>query len=377
MTWILIGLGVLFIGYAWLIAQYHHWWNRPERTHRMAIETYPFISVLIPARNEEARIGACLQSLIAQQYPADRYEILVIDDHSTDRTSEIVRSMQTNRAIRLLHLADFLKGSTNSYKKKALELGVNQATGTWILTTDADCIASPYWLETLAKAIRPETICLVAPVNMRGGASILSIFQQLDFLILQAITGATVRAQWHAMNNGANFGFRKDAFEAVEGYQGIDEIASGDDMLLMQKLVDQYPNGYVYLKNQNAMVETVVEPDWKSFIRQRIRWASKAGRYSNRGIQAILLGVYVLNVLLLCLLLVALVQPDYWGIFLLALLLKTGIEWPFVASATNFFGKNSLQFWLWILQPLHITYIVSTAMLGWVSSYQWKDRTVR
>jgi cellulose synthase/poly-beta-1,6-N-acetylglucosamine synthase-like glycosyltransferase len=376
MWWLLSLLLILFFGYTWLITTYYAYWQRPEPQRPSMPSEKPFISILVPARNEEEQIDACLQAILRQNYPADCFEIIVLDDHSTDQTAEKVLQYHHPR-LRLLQLKDFISTKENSYKKKALELGVQHAKGTWILTTDADCVAGPNWLNQLSLAMQDDVVCIAAPVNMNGPNTFLSRFQQLDFLILQAITGATLRAGWHAMANGANFCFRKDAFESVNGYRDIDEMASGDDMLLMQKFFRQYPGGSVYLKHSAATVSTKVEPDWHHFFQQRIRWASKAGQYDNRGIQAILLGVYLFNLCLFVLLIAGLFNLTYAWLFMLAIILKTTVEWGFVYHAARFFEKKAMAYWLFLFQPIHIVYTVSAAMLGWFGKYQWKDRTVR
>lgn len=376
MWWLLSLLLVLFFGYTWLISTYYAYWNQPEQRQESTQSEKPFISILVPARNEEQHIDACLQAILRQNYPADCFEIIVLDDHSSDQTAEKVLQYKHPR-LRLLQLKDFISTKENSYKKKALTLGVQEAKGSWILTTDADCIAGPNWLTQMSLAMQDGIVCIAAPVNMTGPNTFLSRFQQLDFLILQAITGATIRAGWHAMANGANFCFRKDAFDAVNGYLHIDQMASGDDMLLMQKFFQQFPGGSVYIKHSGATVSTKVEPDWHHFFQQRIRWASKAGHYDNKGIQAILLGVYLLNLCLLILLIAGFMNLTYTWLFMLAIIVKTTIEWGFVYSAARFFKKKSIAFWLLLFQPFHIVYTVSAAMLGWFGKYQWKDRTVR
>src|SRR2546423_13268445 len=147
--WLVILSLLLFIGYAVLIGYYKRGWMKcPEFV--MSKEFFPQkkVSIIIPARNEESNIGSCLASLQEQSYPLALLEIIVVDDHSNDKTAEIVKAFPLGN-IRLIRLAEQLSVEINSYKKKAIETGVDSATGEWIITTDADCVAGPDWITTM------------------------------------------------------------------------------------------------------------------------------------------------------------------------------------------------------------------------------------
>ena len=289
---------LLFIPYGMLIVFYHRAWRSipaysPGTAGRYSPHTR--ISVLIPARNEAANIGPCLESIFQQSYPSSLFEVIVIDDHSTDRTADIVaewgpagiRSTRL-RNFRLIYLqtADPEPGAApvKAHKKLAIETGVRMATGELIVTTDADCHFHPNWLLTMAgfyEATRAKFIA--APVKIDAANSFLSIFQTLDFITLQGITGAVVYKNFHSMCNGANLAYTKDAFFTVDGFRGIDQIPSGDDMFLMHKIQDKYPGELFFLKSLEAIVSTKEETTWRGFINQRVRWASKADRYQGPG----------------------------------------------------------------------------------------------
>ena len=118
--------------------------------HSINKNTFPFISIIIPARNEEKVIGSCIQSIISQHFPTNNFEIIVVNDHSTDTTANVVLSFKQEN-IHLINLEDFTKDQIlNSYKKKSIETAMRFAKGELIVTTDADCLAPPKWLETLA-----------------------------------------------------------------------------------------------------------------------------------------------------------------------------------------------------------------------------------
>ncbi|MGK2862118.1 MAG: glycosyltransferase, partial [Chitinophagaceae bacterium] len=200
-----------------------------------------YISVIIPARNEEENIGILLKALQEQTYPTNHFEIIVINDHSTDKTQEIVSQFP---GVKLL---DLKEDAINSYKKKAIEIGIAAASGELIVTTDADCVPAPTWLQTIANfKLKTKAGFIVAPVVFDYNSSLVQTFQAVDFMILQGITAAAVYQGMHSMCNGANLAYEKKLIYDVHGCHGIDDIASGDDMLLMHKIAKKYPGRIQY-----------------------------------------------------------------------------------------------------------------------------------
>lgn len=366
----------LLMAYLLLILLYRRWFLMLEPFEpEEEIPSRTKFSIVIPARDEEANIGACLASILANDYPSHLYEIIVINDHSTDGTSAIVEKMQqTHSQIKLIHLANHLSAGLNAYKKKAIELAIAQTTGDWIITTDADCVVSTKWLSLLDAYIQKTAVVFVAaPVKFSNTGSFISLFQVLDFMSLQGITAAAVGAGAHSMCNGANLAYEKKAFYAVGQFAGIDQIASGDDMLLMQKIKKAYPGKLGFLFHQDAIVSTLPMHNWKSFINQRIRWASKGTHYQDKSIFWVLLLVYLVNLSLLLLLIIGLIQQDLSAILYLVLF-KTGVELFFLYPVSRFFGQTATLLYFPFMQPVHICYTVIAGWLGKFGNYQWKGR---
>jgi poly-beta-1,6-N-acetyl-D-glucosamine synthase len=361
----------LFILYSWLIIYYWQAWKSiPDYAASTSLPQTK-ISVIIPARNEEKNIGQLLQALQEQTYPSALFEIIVVDDHSTDSTVAVVQQFSTVKLIQLK------EDSINSYKKKAVETGIAAATGELIVTTDADCLPSQNWLKTIA-AFKEEkdSVFIAAPVVIDCKSSVLQVFQTMDFVVLQGITGAAVYKKQLSMCNGANLAYEKNAFDKVNGFDGIDNIASGDDMLLMHKIWRQYPDKVHYLKSKEAIVSTQPVKTWKDFFNQRIRWASKARHYGDKRIVLVLLLVYLFNLSFLALAIAGFFCHHYW-LYLAGLwLAKTLIEAPFVYSVSSFFGKQSLMKYFFFFQPLHILYTIISGLFGQFGRYEWKGRRV-
>ncbi len=375
MLWLLLSL-LLLVPYAVLLLLYRYWWGKQTLLQVTAtFQPTTSFSILIPARNEAENINACLQSMQQLNYPAHLFEVIVIDDFSDDTTVATAKQFQ---GVQVIQLKEILHEKINSYKKKAIELGVEQATGNYIVTTDADCIVPANWLRNFAFIIQQQpTVFIAAPVAMKEESSAIKLFQSLDFLTLQGITAASVGAGFHSMCNGANLCYSKEAFYKVDGFKGVDHIASGDDMLLMHKLYNQFPTQVQYCKAADSIVLTNPVETVAEFFRQRIRWASKADQYDDKRIFWVLLLVYLLNVFFVVLFVTACFNSSLWMLFAGSLFFKTVIELVFLIPVAGFFQKMNLLFWFPFAQPFHIVYTVIAGWLGKFGSYEWKGRKVK
>lgn len=339
-------------------------------------ENHPktFISIVIPARNESGNIEACLKSILNQDYPETLFEIIVVDDHSEDDTA--AKAANLNSRIRVIHLKEALNGRPGpGFKKMALAMGIEAGRGELIVTTDADCIAGPDWLRNIAAFFETNhAAMIIAPVSYFPEGRLDARFQLLDFITMQGITAASQKLGLGGMANGANLAFSRKAFEEVEGYKGIDQLASGDDYLLLGKMRKRFPERIFYLKAKGAIVQTSAQPGWRAFLRQRIRWASKTGRYPDLRLTSILTLVYLFNFALFATVVAACWNPPLWPFLGAIFLVKTIAEFLLLIPVARFFrlGKS-----LWIfpfLQPLHVLYIVAAGFLGFFGKYEWKGR---
>ena len=381
MELLILTVSLLLLGvYSILIIYYRHSWITIP-TFKTNDNNIPRvkISIIIPARNEEQNIVDCLNSIVDQSYPKYLFEVLVVDDHSTDQTAEIILSYR-DQNVQLISLKDFVAGNEiNSYKKKAIEIAVQQSSGDIIVTTDADCIVSPGWLQTIAKFYEEKKPAfIVMPVAINCGNKFIEIFQSLDFMTLQGITGASVYKKFHSMCNGANLAYTKKAFIEVGGFKGIDNIASGDDMLLLHKIFNRYPDGIAYLKSREVIVQTEPVKTIAQFLNQRIRWASKADKYDDKRIFAVLVLVYFFNVWILfagiaCFFFT--LPFAYYFITIVAA--KTIVELLFLYPVARFFKKRIILWWFPLAQPFHILYTIVAGWLGKFGKYTWKERTVK
>ena len=371
---------LLFLAYVALMLFYKRGWQL-QKIYSIPEGFVPTtkIAVIIPARNEAKNIEACVRSILNNQYPQTLLEIIVIDDHSTDNTYDIVTGLH-HPSVRCLRLQDFAHEETITvaYKKKAIEIGVRHAEAALIVTTDADCIAPPKWLWSLSAIyIEQQPVFIIGAVTYHTSHSLLSVFQSLDFMTMQGITVATHQLRMGNMCNGANLAFSKEAFYAVNGYQGADHMASGDDFLLLVKMQQAYPNNIAYLKSKEAIMATAPQESWRSFLNQRIRWASKSGNYNDHKMTAMLMVVYLFNLSFLFLLIGCFFDNNCLKWLLGGLLGKTIVELFFLFPVAGYYEKKK-ELWLFpLLQPLHIAYIIVAGFLGMRGTYQWKGRQVK
>ena len=363
---------LLFVLYGSLMLYYFFGWKKiiPFESNLQTPATR--LSVIIAARNEEESIGPLLSALNTQSYPPELFEVIVVDDHSTDRTAEVVKQFEN------IKLVTLNEPGQNSYKKKAIETGILHATGDLIVTTDADCLPGEHWLSTMDFFHQiNKPVFIAAPVVFHHQNNVLEIFQALDFLTLQGITAVSVHSKLFGMSNGANMAYSRKTFYEVGGFSGVDKIASGDDMLLMNKIWEKDKEKIHYLLSQDAIVSTPPMKTWKTFLNQRIRWASKAPYYKNIAITIVMLVVYFFNLLFPILFVAGFWNTDYW-IWLIGLwIAKTIIEWPFVHAVATFYGKQNLMKYYFLFQPLHVVYTIAAGFLGQLGTYEWKGRKVK
>jgi glycosyltransferase involved in cell wall biosynthesis len=380
MMFVVVLCGVVTIAYAGLMLIYSYGWSKQKDfILQQNYEASTLISIVIPARNEAANIANCIDSILEQRYPPELFEIIIVDDHSTDNTAAIVHAYAEGN-VHYLSLADHIDSDRvmNSYKKAALAAGIAYSKGPLIVTTDADCTMPNTWLTHIAAKYEQEhPVMIVAPVIFTTNSTAVQLFQLIDFMSMQGITAAAHALRMGNMSNGANLAFTKAAYQSVNGYQGIDALASGDDYLLMVKLNKQYPGRIAYLKSPFATVRTLPQPTWHSFLQQRIRWASKSGKYNDGKLTAILLLVYLFNCALFAAWLAAPFSDAWLSVASAMLTIKIVTELLFLFPVAHFFRRRwELRYFL-PLQPLHVIYIVTAGFLGFVGKYQWKGRTVK
>ncbi|MTI32782.1 glycosyltransferase, partial [Xanthovirga aplysinae] len=341
-------------------------------------ETSFYFTVLIPVRNEEKHILNLLQGLNGQTYPS--FEVIIINDSSEDETLKKIRGFvpQLNFPLKLIHLdlSDDYKGS---HKKKAITLGVECSSGEIIVCTDGDCLVQKDWLATLDSywnGFGEKLQFVSGGVTFQGERNFFEQLQTIEFASLIGAGAASMQLGAPNMCNGANLSFRKSAFIKINGYEGVDHIASGDDEFLMQKINRAFPGQLGFLKHSSHVVSTWAKSSIKEFMHQRRRWASKWSFHKNIKVQilAILVLLYHLGWIAQFVLLIFGLFPP--SLFLFLLLLKSMAEFLFLKDVLGFMEKRLKKFHFLILQILYSFYVVLIGIAANFGSYQWKGREI-
>lgn len=367
--------GVLTVIYVLLVLSFILGWLKIPSFLSSRQNPKTSVSIIIAARNEEPNIKKTIDCLLAQNYPKELTEIIIVDDQSTDGTVEIINSY-ASQGVKLLKLNPEKK--LNSYKKKAIKKAIDLSYGDLIVSTDADCYMGNNWLSSIVGLYEEKGFKMISsPVIFFEEKNWFERMQTLEFLYLIGMGASTIGNKMPSTCNGANLAYEKQVFFEVGGFKGIDDLASGDDELLLHKIAEKYPSSIGFLKNIDAMVYTQAKENLSEFIQQRKRWASKSTRYKNKSI--IVLGVlmWLFNLSILLNLIFGVFYPQLMLIACYQLLAKLTIEICFLSLLTTFANRLKLLLLIPFLTILHIFYIVYIGIAGNSGKYNWKDRMVK
>jgi len=328
---------------------------RKTKPFNISSEPLEFVSVIVACRNEQLRLPDLLVRLSDQEYPSHLYEVIVVNDNSTDKTFETASSFIGNCSINTIN-------NTGTGKKKAIETGINIASGKLIITTDADCIPGKNWIRTIASFYEnhnPDLI--ICPVNLSPLPGFFGKFQELEFLSLQGITAGTANNGNPILCNGANLAFTKDAY--IKHSENLHhEIASGDDVFLLHSIKKVPQSKILWLESTDALITAASSPTIQSYIKQRKRWISKSG--SIKDLYTIILGIVTFVTILVqpVLLIAGIFDPVFLIVFLLVFALKCIPDFLILHNTTSRYGKKSLMKWFLISQIIYPYYVLMVVL---------------
>jgi len=336
------------------------------------------VSIIIPARNEEENIGFLLEDLIVQKLPLDFFEVIIVNDHSTDLTVEIVNQFILNHGSNNVRLLDLSLNHPHSvFKKSAITEAINISKGELIITTDADCRVGEHWLSSIVNFYEVNNSLMISsPVKFSSEKTWFEKIQSLEFMGLIAIGAGAISNRHPLLCNGANLAFTKEAFDKVNGYSDKNALSTGDDIQLLLKIARLDKSRIHFLKSSEAIVTTTAKSQWKDLFHQKKRWASKIPYQMNGLGVSIAVVAYLLNAGLLIGLGLILMGYDL-KIFMVAFLLKISSEFLLLNSVAGFIKKRKL---LWLLLPAQIYYCIYIVIIGVASlfgTYEWKGRRTR
>lgn len=356
---------VLLFFYAALITQLAFGIAKMNKQNSVELsEPKTSFSIIVPFRNEAENLPFLLESIEKLNYPKELFEVILVDDESEEKF--LVSSFKFQVSI----IPNQRK--SNSPKKDAIETAIQIAKHNWIVTTDADCEVPENWLAIFDAEIQAKDVKMcVGSVSYATETGFLHDFQNNDFLSLQGVTAGSFGIEKPFMCNGANFAYEKAFFKTLNGFEGNNNLASGDDVFLLQKALKAAPEKITYLGNLNVVFTKSCD-SWKDLIHQRVRWASKTSAYVNWYPKILGIIVFLTNLSGLLLLVVPIYESELIKLTVYFWVLKFGIDFMFLKFSATYFKlpfKNFLGSFL--VYPFFTVLVVSKAMFG---KFEWKER---
>jgi len=368
---------LILVCYVLLIISFYFGFSRLKKIELQGLPPKHQFSILIPFRNESAQLPELLASILALNYQRSFYELLFIDDGSTDNSVEIITTFLQKETDLKWHILTN-KVQSHSPKKEAIQLGVSEAVNPFIITTDADVTLPTYWLDSFNEFIsshHPHLI--VAPVEFRGEHNFLNRFQILDFYSLQGSTIGSFGIDHPFMCNAANLCYRKSVFEELQPYRSNTGVASGDDVFLLEAFIKSFKDKVFYLKSKEAIVSTQPLNSWSALIAQRQRWASKSKNYSLAFGKMVALLVLMMNAWLALSPLFLIFKLVSIKILALIFCIKLLTDFLLLFKTLRFFeAQKVLKSFLSVsvLYPFFVCYIGLNSVFR---TYEWKGRRFR
>lgn len=335
------------------------------------------VTVIIPARNEENYIERILNSLLIQDYPKEKLAIIVIDDQSTDRTPEIVKEIAQRSPVTITLLKSDITSTIRSPKIRAMTLGIQHSASEIIITTDADCIASPGWISAINSYFE-ENVGVVTGLTKYGKDDRISSpfwgIQFLDFISYTAIAAGAIGMKRVLVSNGSNMAFSIEAFDEADGFDALTHINTGDDSLLAQKIAASGKWKARFAFDDDAAISTHPVMTWKAVFHQRMRWVGQTAYYPPY-MMFFMICTFIMYVALTIALPLTLVE---WNI----------IPWIVVTGkfltdylimhrfATITKTSDAMKYFI-ITAIIHIPFVLISTIGGYFFSFEWKERTLK
>ncbi len=334
------------------------------------------ITVIIPARNEEQNIAQCLQSMINQDYPLDKFSIIVIDDQSTDRTADIVRSIAATSHVPIALYSSEVTSMIRSPKIRAMSIGIQHSMKEIIVTTDADCIVGPRWIATINSYFEKETGIVTGPTVYHNNGTQTTLFhgvQFLDFFSYTAIAAGAIGMGRVLVSLGSNMAFRIQAFDETGGFDTLTHINTGDDSLLAQKIVSSGKWKARFIFTDDSVVFTNPVNSWFDVLQQRMRWVGQTAYYPPY-MMFFMICTFVLYILLIVMLPFSLI---HWTMIpWIVVLAKFSADYVVMKKFTTMTQTEWSMKYFAATALIHIPFVLIATFGGYFFSFRWKDRTM-
>ncbi len=246
--------------------------ERRKEYHTGELKNFPFISVIVPARNEEGNIRQCIESIAKNKYPKDRFEVIAVNDRSTDSTGKILNDLHSSFPnLQIVTVTEETAIHNLKGKPGALEAGIRVSKGSIILMTDADCTVRENWIETIAKGYENPNVGLVASFTHIKGNRIFDKIQAVEWICMNTMGSGGIGIKQPLACYGNNMSVKKSDFDKIGGYSNI-KFSVTEDLALLQA-IHKLGRKIRYITNPEALAVTFPCVDLKEYFNQHHRWA--------------------------------------------------------------------------------------------------------
>lgn len=370
--WLLLSISLGYVGFT--VVMLAGWLRGIAGSAKKKSATKTAATVLIPFRDEELRLLPLIHSLknITRELP--HWEFIFLDDHSGDDSVEMLEyELWEHNNIKILGIPPHLSG-----KKAALTFGVARSIHPYIITTDADCrLQTEALLHMLQQLEQEETQMVCGAVLQESGQGFMGRLADLDFLSLMGSGISFWGLGMPFMANGAFLGFKKQAFETVDGFAGNEQYPGGDDVFLLQKISKRFGTKSIrFLSAENETITTAGDRSLKEFVGRRIRWGAKAKAYQGVGAKAATWAVFLLGTAYVFGWVWFTVQGQ-WHFLLYGLGAKMVCDLLLLTAMIARFNRWPLFAFILPASVLHPFHILITGVLALWGKYTWKERNYR
>lgn len=362
---------LILMAYGSMMLFFRRGWDRIPEHPAPDAEPSTKISVIIPVRNEATHLPRLMQNLDYQEYPEDQYEIIFVDDHSTDNTPSLLqeRYLKNPRNFTWISLPNGISG-----KKAALKTALSRARGELIVQADGDVLPGKYWLTSIAAFYeKHHPLLIIMPVAFTGKNGFFGLFCKLEFAGLMAVAAGSAGAKRPVLCNGANLAYPG---EVIAGHSNLfmEEQASGDDMFLLQEVKKRHRHRIRYLKSKHVLVTTPPPANLTELMQQRFRWVSKSNRYRDPEIIAAALLVLITALAPFVPGICLIQKLNYLLIIFIYLLTKSIFDLILLIPFLNYYNLHFKPFSLVMFQGIYPFYVLCSLAGVLPGKFRWKER---
>jgi cellulose synthase/poly-beta-1,6-N-acetylglucosamine synthase-like glycosyltransferase len=330
----------------------------------------PNVSVVIAARNEESNIKPCLESLANLAYPKEKLEIIIVNDHSTDRTGEIISEfIKENDFIKTI--VPEIKNDSLKGKPNAISQGIEMSHGEIIFVSDADCMVPPNWIKDIVKYY-DESTGLVCGFTYTEYGKIFYGMQSLDWLFLLTVASGSFAIKTPLSCVGNNMSFRRKAYEEVGGYRGL-RFSVTEDAALLIEIANKTKWKFKLPFERNSLVLSRACSNFMDLFHQKKRWGAGGKRSPVLGFILMSAG-FLISSLILALPFLNL----SFKYILIPVISKLVLDFLFLLIPLTYFNLLKLYKFFLIFEIYFIIYVFTLPFMVYIDkSVRWKGRVYK